>query len=214
MKTLNPDELSGRDVYGLLTGLVVPRPIALVTTKSRQGVLNCAPFSFFQGVCGSPPIISLSIARNKKGLKDTFRNILLNSEFVVHTPRTSDLDTVETAAKSMGPDMSEVDEMDLTPVDSEKVDVSGLEELPVRMECRLHDQFPVAGGKVTVVYGEIVNFHVSEDVLDDSGVDYEMNYDELDPLARLGPNAYTTLGEVLDSPKQSNLQETAGASEE
>lgn len=210
MKTMDPDELSGRDVYGLLTGLVVPRPIALVTTESREGVLNCAPFSFYQGVCGSPPIISLSIARNRKGLKDTFRNILLNSEFVVHTPRTEHLDTVEKAAESLGPEVSEVDEMDLTPVESETVGVRGLEELPVRMECRLHDQFPVAGGKVTVVYGEVVQFHVADEILDGEDLDY----DELDPLARLGPNAYTTLGDVLESPKKSNLQETAGAAED
>lgn len=210
MKTMDPAELSGRDVYGLLTGLVVPRPIALVTTESREGVLNCAPFSFYQGVCGSPPIISLSIARNRKGLKDTFRNILLNSEFVVHTPRTEHLNTVEKAAESVGPDVSEVEAMDLNPVESEKIDVQGLEEMPVRMECRLHDQFPVAGGKVTVVYGEVVYFHIDDEILDGDEVDY----DELDPLARLGPNAYTNLGQILESPKKSNLQETAGASEE
>lgn len=210
MKTMDPDELSGRDVYGLLTGLVVPRPIALVTTRSRDGVLNCAPFSFYQGVCGSPPIISLSIARNRKGLKDTFRNILLNSEFVVHTPRTQDLETVEQAAESYEPGVSEVDEIGLSSVESEKVDVKGLDGMPVRMECRLHDQFPVAGGKVTVVYGEVVYFHLDEEIYEDEQIDYEA----LDPLARLGPNAYTTLGDLLDSPKRSNLEETAGAAEE
>lgn len=205
METLDPEEMSGRDVYGLLTSLVVPRPIALVTTESRDGVLNCAPFSFYQGVCGVPPIISLSIARNRSGLKDTFRNILLNSEFVVHTPRTEHLDQVERSAESFGPEVSEVEKIGFTPTESDVVDVPGLEEPATRMECRLHDQFPVAGGKVTVLYGEVVCFHVDEEVYDGEDVDY----DELDPLARLGPNAYTNLGDYLVPERETDSEETA-----
>lgn len=205
METLNPEDMSGRDVYDLLTSLVVPRPIALVTTQSRDGVLNCAPFSFYQGVCGVPPIISLSIARNRSGLKDTFRNILLNSEFVVHTPRTEHLDQVERSAESFGPEVSEVEKIGFTPTESDVVDVPGLEEPPTRLECRLHDQFPVAGGKVTVLYGEVVCFHVDEEVHDGEDVDY----DELDPLARLGPSAYTNLGEYLEPERETESEETA-----
>ena len=205
METLNPEEMSGREVYGLLTSLVVPRPIALVTTQSREGVLNCAPFSFYQGVCGVPPIISLSIARNRSGLKDTFRNILLNSEFVVHTPRTEHLDQVERSAESFGPEVSEVERIGFTPTESDVVDVPGLKEPPTRLECRLHDQFPVAGGKVTVLYGEVVCFQVDEDVYDGEDVDY----DELDPLARLGPSAYTNLGEYLEPERETESEETA-----
>jgi flavin reductase (DIM6/NTAB) family NADH-FMN oxidoreductase RutF len=210
MKQLDPEDLSGRQIYGLLTSLVVPRPIALVTTQSRDGILNCAPFSFYQGVCGVPPIISLSIARNRSGLKDTFRNILLGSEFVVHTPRREHLDQVELSSESFGPEVSEVEKIGFTPTESEKVQVPGLEELPTRLECRLHDQFPVAGGKVTVLYGEIVYFHVEDDVYDGEDVDYE----ELDPLARLGPNAYTTLGDYLEPTEETHSEETAGATPE
>jgi flavin reductase (DIM6/NTAB) family NADH-FMN oxidoreductase RutF len=205
MTILDPDDLSGRTVYGLLTSLVIPRPIALVTTESRDGVLNCAPFSFYQGVCGSPPIISLSIARNRSGLKDTFRNILLDSEFVVHTPRTEHLDQVERTAESFDPEVSEVEEIGFHPTESEEVEVRGLEEPPVRMECRLHDQFPIAGGKVTVLYGEIVCFHLDEDVYDGEYVDY----DALDPLGRLGPDAYTNLGEYLEPTQSVDSGETA-----
>lgn len=209
MKKLDPDDLSGRDIYGLLTSLVVPRPIALVTTESRDGVLNCAPFSFYQGVCGVPPIISLSIARNRSGLKDTFRNILLTSEFVVHTPREEHLNQVEDSSESFGPDVSEVDKIGFTPVESTKIDVPGLDEPSARLECRLHDQFPVAGGKVTVIYGEVVCFHLADDVHDGDDVDYET----LSPLARLGPNAYTTLGEFLQPNQSTHSEETAGAQE-
>lgn len=208
MKTLDPDDLSGRTTYGLVTSLVVPRPIALVTTESRDGVLNCAPFSFYQGVCGVPPIISLSIARNRSGLKDTFRNILLSSEFVVHTPTQDHLEQVELSAESFDADISEVEKIGFETVESQKVSVDGLKEPPARMECRLHDQFPVAGGKVTVLFGEVVNFHIDEEVYEDGNVDY----DDLDPLARLGPNAYTSLGDYLEPESSADSDDTAGAS--
>jgi len=138
-------------------------------------------------------------------LKDTFRNILLNSEFVVHTPRTEHLDRVERTAESFGPEVSEVEEIGFHPTESEMVDVPGLEEPPVRLECRLHDQFPVAGGKVTVLYGEIVQFHLDEDVYENEYV----QYDELDPLARLGPDAYTNLGDYLKPTQSADSEETA-----
>ncbi len=204
MNTLDPGDLSGREVYGLLTSLVVPRPIALVTTQSREGVLNCAPFSFYQGVCGVPPILSLSIARNRSGLKDTFRNILLTSEFVVHTPKANQIDQVELSSESFEPGVSEVEEIGFTSTESSEIEVPGLKETPVRLECRLHDHFPVARGEVTVVYGEVVCFHLDDDVYGGN-----MDYEELNPLARLGPNEYTTLGETLQPTRETGSEETA-----
>lgn len=206
MNFLDSEELSGRETYRLLTNLIVPRPIALVTTKSRDGVLNCAPFSFYQGVCGSPPILSLSIARNRSGLKDTFRNILLNNEFVVHVPQSEHVEDVELAGQTFDPDVSEVEKIGFTPVESSKVSVDGLEELPVRMECQLHDQMPVAGGKVTVVFGEVVCWHLSDDVYGDGEVDF----DSLDPLARVGPDSYTSLSDIVtpDSSESSGNAKT------
>lgn len=205
MESLDPESLSSRETYDLLTGLIVPRPIALVTTQSREGVLNCAPFSFYQGVCGDPPILSLSIAREQSGLKDTFRNVLLAGEFVVHTPREEHMEAVETAARSFDPGASEVDEIGFTPVESEAVQVEGLEEPPVRLECRLHDQFSIAGGRVTLVFGRVVRFHLADDLREGSG---PIDHDRLRPLARLGSNAYTTLGETLRPSERPEHEET------
>lgn len=205
MESLDPDSLSSRETYDLLTGLIVPRPIALVTTRSREGVLNCAPFSFYQGVCGDPPILSLSIARQQSGLKDTFRNVLLAGEFVVHTPREEDLDAVEITAGAFDPGASEVTEAGFTPIESEAVRVQGLKEPPVRLECRLHDQFSVAGGRVTLVFGRVVRFHLEEDLRGESG---GIDPGRLRPLARLGSDAYTTLGEVLRPSERPEHEET------
>lgn len=194
MKSFDPEEMSGRDAYRLLTSVVVPRPIALVTTVSREGVLNCAPFSFFQGVCGKPPILSLSIARKRESLKDTFRNILLQGEFVVHIPSVEHLDEVETASGEFPPEVSEVEEVGFETVESNVVDVDGLRDFPVRMECRLHDQQPLAGGKVTVVFGEVVRFHVNDEVMKD---DERFDYDEMAPLARVSWDRYTSMSELM-----------------
>lgn len=205
MESLNPETLSSRETYDLLTGLIVPRPIALVTTRSREGVLNCAPFSFYQGVCGDPPILSLSIARQRSGLKDTFRNVLLEGEFVVHTPREEDLEAVEVAAGSFDPEASEVEAAGFTPVESEEVRVQGLAQLPVRMECRLHDQFSIAGGRVTLIFGRVVRFHLDEELRDEEG---RLDYERLRPLARLGAGAYTTLGELRRPSRRPEHEET------
>ncbi|MFB6356926.1 MAG: flavin reductase family protein [bacterium] len=195
MEMFRPDELSGKQNYRMLTNIVVPRPIALVTSKSREGVLNCAPFSFYQGVCGSPPIISLSIARKKESLKDTFRNIMIDGEFVVHAPRKQQIEEVELASEEFPPDVSEVEKIGYSPEESHVVEVPGLTEPPIRLECRLHDQVPIAGGKVTVVFGEVVCFHLEDGLynLDEDS----MEFNQFNPLARLGWKDYTSLGESL-----------------
>lgn len=205
MKTLDPEQLPDRTIYELLTGMVVPRPIALVTTQSRDDVLNCAPFSFYQGVCGAPPLISLSISKNRSGLKDTFRNILLTGEFVVHASREEHLEQVEKSSQSFGPQISEVERIGFTTTESDKVAVPGLQEPPARMECQLHDQFPIAGANVTVVYGEVINFHLEDEIYNGEEVDYE----RFNPLARLGPDAYTTLGKYIAPKRRLDSEETA-----
>lgn len=188
------DDLTGKETYTLLTSTVIPRPIALVTTRSRDGVINCAPFSFYQGVCGSPPMISLSIARKVDSLKDTFRNLLMQNEFVVHTPRREHLDEIELASEEFPPDVSKVDEIGFSLAESSEISVPGLAEPPIRMECLLRDQFPVAGGKVTVFFGEVVCFHIEEGLLEESG---RVDPEKLNPLSRLGLGEYSDLGDRI-----------------
>ncbi len=198
-------ELSGREKLMLLTGLVVPRPIALVTTLSREDVLNCAPFSFYQGVCGNPPILSLSITRAREDFKDTIRNMLHQGEFVVHAPRREHLHEVEESSGAFPPGTSEAEHLGLSPVASSVVDVPGLGEMPVRMECRLQDQFPISGGRVTMFFGEVVCFHLEEGLLREDGE--TIDFKQFDPLARLGLD-YTALGEFLPSKKTLSPDET------
>lgn len=84
MLSIDPFQLTERENYKFLIGSIIPRPVAFVTSQSKDGVLNGAPFSYFNIVSSNPPMISLSIQRSEGIKKDTARNILEKKEFVVH----------------------------------------------------------------------------------------------------------------------------------
>ncbi|MGM0380549.1 MAG: flavin reductase family protein [bacterium] len=192
MEKIIPAEQEPADMSRLFYSLIAPRPVVLVTTLSQQETLNCAPFSFFQVVCANPPLVSLSITRpqdDKKGRKDTLRNALLQGQFVVHMVREENLEQVKKAGEEYPPETSEVRQMGLQSVPSNQVRVPGIKGLPVRMECKLRDQLALAAGEATVLFGEVVELHLSEEF---TGEDLtEINLDKLNPLLHTGPDSYT-----------------------
>ncbi|MGC5771758.1 flavin reductase family protein [Paenibacillus pabuli] len=198
MYTLDPRELTGRDNYKLMSGSVVPRPIAFVTTLSQDGsVINAAPFSFFNVVSSDPPLLSISIARKNGVMKDTARNVLAGQELVVHICDESiALDMNETAAM-LEPHESELERTNLTTVPSTVVAVPGIMESLIRMECRLYQHIPVSNDEGQPVSDlllvRIVQYHFNEKVYDPA-----TNYilmDQLKPISRLAGNDYAKLGE-------------------
>ncbi|MEC0127386.1 flavin reductase family protein [Paenibacillus pabuli] len=198
MYTLDPRELTGRDNYKLMSGSVVPRPIAFVTTLSQDGsVINAAPFSFFNVVSSDPPLLSISIARKNGVMKDTARNVLAGQELVVHICDESiALDMNETAAM-LEPHESELERTNLTTVPSTVVAVPGILEALIRMECRLYQHIPVSNDEGQPVSDlllvRIVQYHFNEKVYDPA-----TNYilmDQLKPISRLAGNDYAKLGE-------------------
>src|SRR5690625_7407996 len=84
MISINPNEKTERENYKILTGSVIPRPIAFITTLSEDGVLNAAPFSYFNIVSSNPPLLSISVERSEGKMKDTTRNIMYRKEYVIH----------------------------------------------------------------------------------------------------------------------------------
>lgn len=101
MISVNPEGLSERENYKFLTGSIIPRPVALVTTQSETGVFNIAPFSFFNIVSSNPPMISVSVQRKKGVSKDTARNAIETGEFVVHiTDEDNVVDANQTAKRT------------------------------------------------------------------------------------------------------------------
>lgn len=182
-------ELSPSKNYFLLTSLLVPRPIAWVTTRSTAGVVNLAPFSFYGGICGNPPIVGLGIARRADGhAKDTARNAIETGELVIHLAEAAQLDAMVESAIELEPECSEVELLGLPLVESQVIAVPSLECARVRLECRLHSHQEVGHGPVDFLMAEIVAFVLPEDLLDERG---RVRETELRPLARHGAAFYS-----------------------
>lgn len=194
MVSIDPGQQSDRDNYKLLIGSVIPRPIAFVTTLSQDGVLNAAPFSYFSIVSSTPPMLSVSIQRRAGVRKDTARNAIDTGELVIHIVDEAIVEGVNETAASLPPDESEVPLTGLTPIASEAIDVPGIAEAKVRMECVLERVIPLGGIAGTpacdLLIGRVVRFHIADEVYDSGHI----NPVKLNPVSRLAGQDYATLG--------------------
>ena len=182
-----PDDLPGRAFYKLMSAVVLPRPIAWVSTTSESGVDNLAPHSFFTLSCTEPPIVQFTSV----GRKDSLRNAEATGEFVVNLASEALQDQVNASATEYPPHVSEFDELGIRREASTTVRPPRVAESPVAVECALHSTLRL--GNSTVVFGRVLNVAVDEGVLKDDGLP-EVGL--LRPMARLGRNEWTTLGEV------------------
>jgi flavin reductase (DIM6/NTAB) family NADH-FMN oxidoreductase RutF len=152
--------------YKLLSGCILPRPIALVSTVDAQGVRNAAPYSFFNVMSHDPPLIVLGIdQRRPETPKDTAANIRAIGDFVVNLVDMRIAEAMSVCAIDFPPGIDEFDEAGLTPVASAKVAPPRIAEAPVSLECRLRDELRYPGGR-SIVVGEVVAFHVRDGVVD------------------------------------------------
>jgi flavin reductase (DIM6/NTAB) family NADH-FMN oxidoreductase RutF len=194
--SIDPETNTERDNYKLLIGSIIPRPIAFVTTLSQDGVLNGAPFSYFNIVSSNPPMISLSIQRAEGRQKDTARNILETKEFVVHIVDEDNVEKVNTTAANLSPDQSEIELAQLTPVDSLKISVPGVKEAKIRMECRLEHTLELGGTDspgCDFIIGKVVQFHIEEAILENGRIDPA----GLAAVSRLAGQDYANIGEIF-----------------
>ncbi len=191
---VDPDGLDAKALYRLMISIVVPRPIAWTSTISADGVLNAAPFSYFQALSSKPPVVMISVGRRKGGAaKDTRSNIEGTREFVVNiVSEGSGLRMVRTSI-DYPPEVSEFAEAGLTPVPSAKVRPPRIGESAVSLECRLDRVLDV--GTSGVCIGEVVAIHIRDDVL---AADGTVDPWKLRPLARLGGASYAPLREVTE----------------
>lgn len=194
---LDPSTLSPRDVYRWMTSLVVPRPIAWTGTRGRDGVDNLAPFSYFMGVSSRPPAIAISVARAGRGLlKDTARNILETAEFTVSIASVPHATALNQTSAAFAPEISEFEAVGLTAVPGVRVAAPRPAEARVAMECRLIHSHDL--GSVHLLVGEVLLFHVDEQVLGPDGL---VRAEALDPLCRLGGAEYAGLGPIFALPR-------------
>lgn len=181
--------------YRLLTSLVVPRPIAWVCTLEDTGSVNLAPFSSFNYVAHSPPMLAININRSEQGgLKDTARNLQANGECVVQMCRSSDLAAVHASAAEYPPGHSEAQELGLTLSPGHYVRVPRLDGAAVQMECRLDQVIDLGRGINQLHILEVLAFHVDQTLL---GEDGKVDMQAYQPLARLAGPYYCAPGEVL-----------------
>ncbi|AQQ53168.1 flavin reductase family protein [Planococcus lenghuensis] len=201
MLSLDPKQNTERDNYKLLIGSIVPRPIAFVTTRSETGVVNGAPFSYFNIVSSNPPMVSLAIQRPTGERKDTARNIYGNGEFVVHIVDQDNVVKINETAASLPPEDSEVEMANLTLVPSTGISVPGIRESKVRMECRLVQGIPLGGEGPgsDLLIGEIVRFHVDEAIYENGRI----NPRGLNAVSRLAGANYAAIGDIfsIERPK-------------
>ena len=185
-KDFDPSLLSSRNFYRLLTAVVVPRPIAWVSSTSAEGVDNLAPHSFFTVASVSPPIVQFTSV----GEKDTLRNIRARGEFVVNLAPAELMPEVNATGTNFPSDVSEFDAAGLTREAGRTVGVPRVGESPAALECRMHTVLPI--GDCVVVFGEVTYAVVDSSILDGS----HPRIDLLAPLARLGLDEWGTLGSV------------------
>ena len=183
---IDPAAIAVQDFYQYLVGVVTPRPIAWVTTLSPSGVVNLAPFSFFNAFGANPPIVVFSPSLRRDGSKkDTLLNLEKLGQFVVHSAVASLAEKVNQTSTELPPEESEVSRFGLTTTPSLKVEPPRLVEAPVAMECVVKQIIPCGTGPIAanLVIGEVVLLHVDDAVLDgNGGVDPR----KLKTVARLG----------------------------
>ena len=197
MITRDLSALPKRDVYRILSSLVIPRPIAWVTTVDGSGVVNLAPFSSFMGIFG-PPMLALTLGRRKDGsLKDTHRNLRERSEAVVHLADLPLLEALHASAAEVGPDISEVERLGLATGPSLRITPPRLLDAPVALECRLNRELDL-GPASTLVLLDVLVAHAAERIWSDGEDSADASL--WTPLARLasvvGPN-YGALGQTF-----------------
>ena len=193
---IDPNTTSPQDNYKLLTNIVVPRPIAWVTSQNAHGVINLAPYSFFNAVGSNPLYIIISVGNKDDGSKkDTAANIISSGEFVVNLVTEDLLDVMNVSAANFPAEESELTAAGLNTSESKRVKVSRVAEAQASLECILHSQQPL--GIYTLIVGQVVMFHVDDSLLGD-----RLHINGFAPIGRLGsPSFYCRTSDRFDLPR-------------
>ncbi|WP_010284902.1 flavin reductase family protein [Bacillus timonensis] len=197
MLSIDPTSISERENYKFLIGSIIPRPIAFVTTLSEEGVLNGAPFSYFNIVSSNPPMISLSIQRTEGRQKDSARNITTLKEFVVHIVDEQNVEKINKTAASLPPNQSEIKLAGLTSIESVKVSVPGVKEAKVRLECVLEQSLELGGVNspgCDFIIGRVVQYHIEGDIYAKGRIDPR----GLAAVSRLAGANYAKIGDLFE----------------
>ena len=195
----DPSEHPLLETHKLMIGSIVPRPIAFVSTLSKDGLENLAPFSYFNGICSNPPSIMFCPARRGYDgkTKDTLNNIRDTEEFAVNIVSEDFAEQMVSTSTDFEPEVNEFEVSGLTPEPCQKIAPPKVAEAKISFECKLNQIVPVGNegpGGGFVVIGTIVLFHIDDDVYEDGYI----NLGKLRPIGRLAGNMYTRTTDKLE----------------
>ncbi len=188
--------LTERERYKLLIGTVIPRPIAFITTLSKDGQRNAGPFSFFNVLTHDPAIVAIGIENYADmRMKDTSRNIRETEEFTVHIVDDALVKQMEICAIKFGPEVDELAEAGLTTVPGLNVRSPRILEAPAALECRRYMTLEVGKAR-EIVLGEVLGVFVREDAVDPETLHIDQM--KMDAIGRLGGHTYSRSREQFD----------------
>lgn len=194
MIEINPADLEKRDVYKLMTGSIVPRPIAWVSTLSKDGVCNLAPFSYFTAVSANPPIVLFSVGTRSADQKpkDTYYNVRDTGEFVVNFVNEDTAVAMNITAVEVPADVDEFERAGLSALPSKTIAAPRVAESLIHFECKLHDIIPA--GDSYVVMGLVTWMHFADEVYKTG---HYIDADALRPVGRLAGGQYAHIKDLF-----------------
>lgn len=193
---IDPKDYDSARIYQLMTSVIVPRPIAWVSTLSKDGVPNLAPFSYFSGITSQPPLVSIAAGRRRGARKDTTNNASSTGELVINIVTEAQLENMVRTSGEYPPELDEIELVGVTPLPSIKVKAPRIAEAPIQLECLTRQILEISPGIVDLIIAEIVLVHVAD------GIPVSDNLfiptESFQPVARLGGQRYATLGSIRD----------------
>jgi flavin reductase (DIM6/NTAB) family NADH-FMN oxidoreductase RutF len=201
MLHIDPASEAPESIYRLMIGVIVPRPIAFVSSIDANGVRNLAPFSYFNGCSTNPPVVCFTAAvrSGPRPQKDTLENVLATQEFVVNIVSEDFADRMNAASAEVPPDVDEFELAGLTPIPSDLVRPPRVAESRVHLECRLRQVVRISDrpGGGYLILGDVVRIHVDPAILQNGKVDP----DKLCAIGRMGGPTYVRTHDRFDMPR-------------
>ena len=199
-RTVRPETLSKKERYQLLTSLVIPRPIGWISTVSAAGVHNLAPYSFFNALSASPPMVGVSIGFRGGEPKDTLVNIRDTSVFAVNVCSDELLEAMNATSGEFEPSVDEFEIAGLTPVAGEATVAPVVGEAPAILECELFKEVDLGEASNVLVIGEVKAVRLSRDLVVDPDT-WAVDPKSLRAVGRLGADRYAFLRDIIELPR-------------
>ncbi|KOR33390.1 hypothetical protein TI05_01200 [Achromatium sp. WMS3] len=190
---IDPKSLKNNESYKLLCSLLIPRPIAWVSTVNSEGKPNLAPFSFFGAVTSAPPTLMLSVGRRKGQLKDTSNNLLATKEAVVHIPSQANANAMVATSADFEAGIDEFSACGLTPTPSQCIKPARVAEAAIAMETRMLSHQLIGNAPSDVFFLEVLHFYIDDKIYTDGKIDTL----GLDACGRLGGDEYCTTTNII-----------------